>query len=87
VGKRPKKVSVLAELGHNIKHNQIGSRRASIYLQFFAFSATHWLNMVSDFGCFSRFWASLVVVALVGMSEKGKMFGFHFFFANFWTSD
>ena len=43
--------------------------------------------MVSDFGCFSRFWASLVVVALVGMSEKGKMFGFHFFFANFWTSD
>ena len=31
--------------------------------------------MVSDFGCFSRFWASLVVVALVGMSEKGKMFG------------
>jgi hypothetical protein len=52
-----------------------------IYLQIFAFSATHWLNMVSfGFGCFSRFWASLVVVALVGMSEKGKMFGFHFLF-------
>ena len=39
------------------------------------------------FGCFSRFWASLVVVVLAGMSEKGKMFGFHFFFgANFWIS-
>ena len=39
------------------------------------------------FGCFSRFWASLVVVALEGMSEKGKMFGFHsFFLANFLTS-
>ena len=79
-GQTAEKVSVLAELGHNFKHYQIGSRRASIYLQMFAFSATHWLNMVSDFGCFSRFWASLVVVALVGMSEKGKMFGFHCFF-------
>jgi hypothetical protein len=32
------------------------------------------------FGCFSRFCASLVVVALVGMSEKGKTFSFHCFF-------
>ena len=46
----------------------------------FAFSATHWLNMVSLILDVSRFWASLVVVALVGMSEKGKMFGFHCFF-------
>jgi hypothetical protein len=33
------------------------------------------------FGCFSRFWAGLVVVALAGMSEKGTMFGFHCFFS------
>jgi hypothetical protein len=43
----------------------------------------------NGFRCFSRFWASLVVATLMGMSEKGKMFGFHWFlifFANFWTS-
>ena len=40
------------------------------------------------FGCFSSFWASLVVLALVGMSRKRKIFGCHwfdFFFANFWV--
>jgi hypothetical protein len=31
------------------------------------------------FGCFSRFWASLVVLALVGMSGKRKIFGCHWF--------
>ena len=38
------------------------------------------------FGCFSSFWASLVVLALVGMSGKSKIFGCHWliFFANFW---
>ena len=37
------------------------------------------------FGCFSSFWASLVVLALVGMSGKSKIFGCHWllFFANF----
>ena len=36
------------------------------------------------FGCFSSFWVSLVVLALVGMSGKRKIFGCHWFFANFW---
>ena len=89
VGKRPKKVSVLAGPGHNFKHNKIGSRRASIYLQIFAFSATHWLNMVSLVLDVIPVSGLVVVVALVGMSEKGKMFGFHWFMfvlANFWHS-
>jgi len=48
-GQTAEKVSVLAELGHNFKHYQIGSRRASIYLQIFAFSATRWLvSLVLD---------------------------------------
>ena len=40
------------------------------------------------FGCFSSFWASLVVVALTGISGKRKIVGCHwfvFFFANFWV--
>ena len=39
-------------------------------------------------GCFSHCWASLVVLALVGMSGKSKIFGSHwlFFFANFWIN-
>ena len=38
------------------------------------------------FGCFSSFWASLVVLALVGMSGKSKIFCCHWLilFANFW---
>ena len=35
------------------------------------------------FGCFSSFWASLVVLALVGMSGKKKIFVCHWFFCQF----
>ena len=71
---------------NNFQHNQIGSRRVRIVFSTNFLSVTHWLNMVLVvFGYFSSFWASLVVLALVGMSGKSKIFVCHWliFFCQF----
>jgi hypothetical protein len=90
VRKRPKKVSLLAELGHKFKYNQIGSRRVRIISSKNALSATDWLNMIliDWLWMFFQFWASLVVVAVMEINGKRKIFGWHWFliyFANFWA--
>ena len=72
---------------NNFQHNQIGSRRVRIVsLNKFPLSNPLAEHGFSWFWVFSSFWASLVVLALVGMSGKSKIFGCHWliFFANFW---
>ena len=72
---------------NNFQHTQIGSRRVRIVsLNKFPLSNPLAEHGFSWFWVFSSFWASLVVLALVGMSGKSKIFGCHWliFFANFW---
>ena len=90
--KRPNKVSLLAELaGHIFKHDRIGSRRARIISSTFCL-LSNWLveHGFHWFWMFPVSWASLVVVALVGMSGKREIFGVHGFlgfFVSFWVGN
>ena len=71
---------------NNFQHTQIGSRRVRIVsLNKFPLSNPLAEHGFSWFWVFSSFWASLVVLALVGMSGKSKIFGCHWliFFCQF----
>ena len=66
---------------NNFQHTQIGSRRVRIVsLNKFPLSNPLAEHGFSWFWVFSSFWASLVVLALVGMSGKNKIFGCHWLF-------